>query len=78
MLAVLCLVHHADGMGLDRDAALALQIHRIQHLRLHLARGHGAGQLKQPVGQRGLAMVDMRDDREVSDVLGVHDGCALQ
>ena len=72
-LAVLRLVHHAHGVGLDGDAALALQVHGVQHLRLHLARGERAGQLQQPVGERGLAVVDMRDDREIADVVGVHE-----
>ena len=31
-----------------------------------------AGVLEQAVGQRRLAVVDVRDDREISDVLGVH------
>ena len=71
-LAVLRRVHHADGVGLDGDAALALQVHGVQHLRLHFARGQRAGQLEQAVGQRGFAMVDVRDDREVADESGVH------
>ena len=66
-LAILRGVHHADGVGLDGDAALALQVHGVEHLRLHLARGQRAGQLQQAVGQRGLAMIDMGDDREITD-----------
>jgi hypothetical protein len=34
--------------------------------------GQRAGQLKQPVGERGLAMIDVRDDREIPNVLGIH------
>jgi hypothetical protein len=37
-------------MGLNGDAALALEVHCIEHLGLHLARGHRAGQLEQAVG----------------------------
>ena len=69
MFAVLRRVHHADGVRLDGDAALALQVHRVEHLRLHLARGQRAGQLQQAVGERGFAMIDVRDDREIADVL---------
>ena len=75
-LAVLRGVHHADGVGLDGDAALALKVHGIKDLLLHLAHGQRPGQLQQAVGQRGFAMVDVRDDREVADVGGVHDGRA--
>ncbi len=39
-VAVVGLVHHAHGVGLDGDAALALQIHVVQNLGLHLAAGH--------------------------------------
>ena len=35
--AVLRLVVHPNGLGLDRDAALALEIHRVEHLLGHLA-----------------------------------------
>ena len=71
-LAVVRGVHHADGVGFDGDAALALQVHGVEHLGLHFARGERAGQLQQAVGQRGLAVVDVRDDREITDEGGVH------
>ena len=60
-------IHHAHRMRLDGDAALALQVHRIEHLRLHLARRQRAGELQQTVGKRALPMIDMGDDREISD-----------
>ena len=66
-LAVFGLVVEAHGLGLDGDAALALDIHGIEHLFLHLALGQAAGGLDQPVGQGGFAMVDVRDDGEVAD-----------
>ena len=62
----------ADALGLDGDAALALEVHRVEHLRRHFALAQRAGQLQQPVGQRGLAVVDVRDDAEIPDVLWVH------
>src|SRR5262249_25640805 len=42
--------------------------HGIEHLLHHLALGETAGRLDQPVGQRRLAVVDMRDDGEVADI----------
>ena len=71
-LAVVRGVHHADGVGFDGDAALALEVHGVEHLGLHFARGEGSGHLQQAVGERGFAMVDMRDDREIADVRGIH------
>ena len=65
--SVLRLVVQPNGLGLDRDAALTLDIHRIEHLRGHLARLQPAAQLDQPVGQGRFAVVDMRDDGEIAD-----------
>ena len=71
-LAVLRGVHHADGVGFDGDAALALQVHGVEHLGLHLARGERSGEFQQAVGQRGFTVVDVRDDREIAEESGVH------
>src|SRR5581483_4970360 len=53
----------------DGDAALALEIHRVEDLRLHLALGETTAALDEAIRQRRLAVVDVRDDREVADVL---------
>ena len=52
--------------------ALALEIHGVEDLRLHLARLQGAGELEEAIRQRRLAMVDVRDDREVPYVTLIH------
>ena len=44
-LAVACLVLQADGLRLDGDPALALDLHRIEHLLLHLSRLQRAADL---------------------------------
>jgi hypothetical protein len=64
--------HRRARLCLDRDAALALEVHRVEHLRAHLALRHGVRELEDAVGERRLAVVDVRDDREVADVLLVH------
>ena len=71
-LAVGRRIHHADRVRLDGDAALALEIHRIQHLGLHLARRQRAGELQQTVGEGALPMVNMGDNREISDECWIH------
>ena len=76
-LAVLGLVGHRHGMRLDRDAALAFQVHRIQHLLAHLAFLHRARRLQQAIRQRRLAVVDVRDDAEIPNVTNVHEGRTL-
>ena len=62
-------VVEADGVGLDRDPALALQIHGVEHLLHHFALGQRAGDFQQAVGQRRLAVIDVRDNTEIADVI---------
>ena len=61
-------VVEAHGIGLDGDAALALEVHRIEDLVDHLPFGDGPAQLDQPVGQRRFAVIDMGDDGEIADM----------
>ena len=68
-LAILGRIFQPHGLRLDGDAALALDIHRIEDLLLHLPAGQRAGKLDQAIGQRRLAMIDMGDDREIADVV---------
>ena len=49
-------------MRLNRDAALALEIHRVEDLGLHLTRLQRAGHLEKSICERGLAVVDMGND----------------
>ena len=68
-LAVARLVLQRDALRLDGDAALALQIHRVEHLGLHLAGLEAAAELDQAVRQRRFAVVDVRDDGEIAYAL---------
>ena len=61
-LAIVGVIGHANGIGLDRDAALALDIHGVEQLRLHVAFVDGMGELEDAIADRGLAMVDVRND----------------
>src|SRR3546814_1981242 len=72
-LAALRGVAEANGLRLDGDAALPLDVHRVEHLLLHLARRQAAALLDQPVGEGRLAVVDMRDDGEVADMIEIED-----
>src|SRR5439155_14337861 len=69
---LVALPRDADGLRLDRDPALALEVHRVEQLLPHLARRHRLGDLHDAVGQRRLPMVDVGDDREVADLALVH------
>jgi hypothetical protein len=66
VLPVVGPVLQAHGAGLDGDAALALEIHLVEDLRLHLALVDGVALLEQPVGERGLAVVDVGHDAEIT------------
>jgi hypothetical protein len=58
-----------DGgvLGQDRDAALALELVAVHHAVGHLLIGaEGAALPQQRVHERGLAVVDVRDDRQVT------------
>jgi hypothetical protein len=59
------------GLRLDRDAALALDVHPVEILSAHGAVVHHTGDLQHPVGKGRLAVVDVRDDAEVADQRGV-------
>ena len=71
-VSVLGRVGQADRVRLDRDAPLLLEVHAVEQLGLHLPRLHGAGQLEEPVRERRLAMVDVRDHGEVADEARIH------
>ena len=66
------LVFHGDRMRLDGDAALLLEVHRVKQLVFHLARRDRARPMQQPIGKRRLAVVDVGDDAEISNVRYVH------
>ena len=71
LCAELVAVHDGDGGGFDGDAAFTLNIHGIEDLLAGFAVGDGVGGLQKAVGQRGLAVVDVGDDAEVTDVFGL-------
>ena len=74
VLAVLGLVHQRHALCLDGNAAFPFQIHRIEHLIRHFAIGQATAMLNETVGKRRLAVVDVRDDREVANSVHVLPG----
>src|SRR6185369_6301123 len=76
-LAVLRLVLEGDGVRLDGDAALALEVHVVEHLVVHLPHRQRPAQLEEAVGERGLAVIDVGDDAEVADEGRFHGGGEL-
>ena len=68
---IVCCVIHAHGLAFDRDAALALDVHRIEQLFLHIACRHGSRLFENPVGEGRFAVIDMGDDRKVPDTVRI-------
>ena len=72
MLIRVLVPHHGGALGEDGDAAFPLQLVAVQRTLGHLLMlPEGAGLAEELVDQGRLAVVDMRDDRDVADV---HDG----
>ena len=69
ILAVFRLVVQPHRLRLDGDPPLALDIHIVEHLIRHLAVSQPATDLNQPVGDGRFAMVNMRDNREIADLI---------
>jgi hypothetical protein len=67
-LPVLGLVLQGSSLCLDGYPTLFLDVHRVKHLRLHVAVRKSATPLDQAIGQRRFAMVDVRNDGKISDV----------
>ena len=62
-------VPHRGVLGEDRDALLALEVVRVHHaLGDVLVGAEGSGLPQQTVDERGLAVIDVRDDRDVAQV----------
>ena len=70
-LAVIGSIIEPDGTRLDGDAALALKIHIVEDLLLHIALRDRAGLFQDAVGKGGLAVVNMGNNTEVSDQFSV-------
>ena len=65
-----CVVQR-DTLRLDGDTALALLVHGIKYLVFHLAVSEPPAHLDEAVCKRGLAVIDMRNDREIANVLAI-------
>ena len=61
--------HHRGAFRQDGDAALALEVVRIERALHHLLVGaEGAALAQELIDQRRLAVIDMGDDGDVADV----------
>ena len=72
VVAVAIGVGHPDGLALDGNAALALQVHLVHELLRHVTGADGSRDLQDAVCQGGLAVVYVGNDAEIADSISVH------
>ena len=63
---------HRHRVRLDGDSPLPLQIHGVQQLILLIAIFDGAGHFEQSIGQRRLAVIDVRDNAKIASEPASH------
>ena len=68
-LAIKRLVAERSGLRLDGDATLFFDVHRIEYLRAHFAILQATAALDEPVCQGGFTVINVRNDRKISDVI---------
>jgi hypothetical protein len=66
--AVFCRKGQRNTLGFNSDTALALDIHGIQHLRGHFPLTEATTELNKAISNGGFAMVDMGNNRKISDM----------
>ena len=67
IVAILAVIMQPHGLGLDRDTALAFQVHLVKVLVGFLAVGKRSGRLEQAVRQGRFAMINVGDDGKVAN-----------
>ena len=70
-LPVVRRIFQPNRPGLNGNAPLPLQIHVVQDLILHLPGLYGLAFLQQPVGQGGLSVVNMGNDRKIPQFIQI-------
>jgi hypothetical protein len=67
LLAITRGIGQGNALRFDGNATLALQIHGIEYLRFHFAFAQAPAKLNEAIGKRGFPVVNMSDNRKVSD-----------
>ena len=69
LLPVLCLIRKPGRLQFDRNAALALDIHIIQILLLHISSLHQPRLLNEAVSQGGLSVIYVCNNAEIPNIV---------
>ena len=65
------MVDRTNGLGLDRDAPLPLNVHIVQNLILHLTLRQYPRLFNDPVCERAFSVIDVRDDTEITNLIHI-------
>jgi hypothetical protein len=52
----------------DGNTTLSLNVHGVEYLRRHVSISEAAAMLNKTISERRFAMIDVRDNRKVSNV----------
>lgn len=69
VFTVVARVQNPNGLGLDRDAPLPLDVHSVENLVHPVPLGDGMRRVQQPVGQRTLTVIYMSNNAKVTSIL---------
>ena len=61
-LAVTRLVMQGHRLGLNGDSSLALEVHRVENLVLHLAVGQASAELNHSICKRAFSVINVGND----------------
>ena len=70
-------VLHANRLELDGDPAFLLELHGIENLSRHVSFFDGTSNLKKSIRKGRFAMVDVRNNAKISNVLSIHNALIL-
>ena len=65
---IIIAVVHPDRLEFDGNAALALQIHLVKQLVLHIPFAHSVGNFQKPVSEGAFPVIDVCYYTKISDV----------
>ena len=68
LVAIIRIVIQRHALGFNRDATLTLNIHGIENLILHFTFTETTAYLDKTISQSRFAMVNMGNNRKISDI----------
>ena len=70
-LTITGFVMQGRGLGFNGNAPFFFNVHGVEHLRTHLAHVETPTVLNESVGQGGFTVIDVGNNREISNVFHI-------